>query len=429
MDCIAPASFTHTPPDDRPSWQTQALAVLVLLGGLFLYVCCLAGGSWDGERAPFPYVWRDVALVQLFCALPLALASAAFLAQRVSRLNLIGLAVVFLGGGIVPLLGAGASLGAVGRALPALGLTLSVALLAAVLKGDRRAPNQRTGWGYRSAVAGLGLAVLLGLPSLYVSARCRHDVGRLGQLLDQSRFGEARTLVHGLLALGAEGEWQGHPLPAVAAEVDRMVGVLESRVAVSLSARASDRERLERARELAMLGRTEAALDVLPSVRDPALTAEAASLRGTIHETRDEWDTALAAHQSARQAWQGRPESPAREAGLLQATRDIAYCQRKLGRYTEAEAAYLQLLKLSPTNRQAEAHFLLAQFYEDAQQAEQARVHARRAVAHDPARYGQAGEQLIRKLTVFHFGCVGVFSAENERPKTSLVPLGATKTP
>src|SRR5262245_38792252 len=128
MDCIARA---HTHTGARPSSGTQALAALVLLGGLFLYVCCLAGGPWDGERAPVPYVWRDVALVQLFCALPLALASAIFLAGRVPALGLAGLAAVSLGVGVVPLL---APLGAVGRALPALVLTLSVALLVGVLR-------------------------------------------------------------------------------------------------------------------------------------------------------------------------------------------------------------------------------------------------------------------------------------------------------
>jgi tetratricopeptide (TPR) repeat protein len=103
----------------------------------------------------------------------------------------------------------------------------------------------------------------------------------------------------------------------------------------------------------------------------------------------------------------------------LQATTGIAYCQRKSGRYAEAEANYQQVLALSPT---ADSYYLLAQFYEDTQQAEQARTHARQAMELDPARYGQKGEKLIRKLTVSDFGCLGVFTAENDRSGTSLFP-------
>jgi tetratricopeptide (TPR) repeat protein len=113
-------------------------------------------------------------------------------------------------------------------------------------------------------------------------------------------------------------------------------------------------------------------------------------------------------------------------AGLLQATTGIAYCQRKLGHYADAEATYQQVLTLSPT---ADSHFLLAQFYEDAQQAEKARTHARRAMALAPTRYRQEGEKLIRKLTVYHFGCLSVFTAENDRSNTSLAPQEDRENP
>lgn len=60
----------------------------------------------------------------------------------------------------------------------------------------------------------------------------------------------------------------------------------------------------------------------------------------------------------------------------------------------------------------ADSHFLLAQFYEDAQQADKARTHARRAMALAPERYQKEGEKLINRLTTFHFGCLHVLAAE-----------------
>jgi tetratricopeptide (TPR) repeat protein len=132
-------------------------------------------------------------------------------------------------------------------------------------------------------------------------------------------------------------------------------------------------------------------------------------LRGTIRENRGDWDEGLAAYRAARSAWEARPPSPARDAGIVQAATGAAYCLRKSGHYARAEAAYLELLALAPT---ADSHFLLAQFYEDAQQAAKAREHARRAIELAPDRYAQAGERLIKKMALNQFGCFGVYRAE-----------------
>jgi tetratricopeptide (TPR) repeat protein len=166
-----------------------------------------------------------------------------------------------------------------------------------------------------------------------------------------------------------------------------------------------------------MLGRTEAALAMLPSLEESNAAPSVAKLRGTIYETRGDWRAALASYQKARNGWESRPPSPERSAGLLQSTTGMAFCQRKMGRYADAEVMYGQVLALSPS---ADSHFLLAQFYEDTQQAAKARMHARRAIALSPARYREEGEKLIRKLSVFQFGCLGVFAAERGRSGASL---------
>ena len=265
---------------------------------------------------------------------------------------------------------------------------------------------------YRSLAAvsvALAVGVALVVPWTYVGARCRHEVNDLGNLLQQSRWGEARTLVHDLLALDSGLAWNGVPLSKLAVEIDRAVGDLESRAALPLAARAPVDERLDRARDLAMLGRTSAALELLTL---PMLAAnpEAGNLAGTIHENRGDWQAALDAFTRAMAEWRLQPSSPAQAEGLLRATTGIAYCQRKSGHYSQAEATYRQLLDLSPT---ADSYFLLAQFYEDSQQAEQARVHARRAMALAPEKYGDQGKRLIDKLTLHHFGCLSVYAAES----------------
>jgi tetratricopeptide (TPR) repeat protein len=94
----------------------------------------------------------------------------------------------------------------------------------------------------------------------------------------------------------------------------------------------------------------------------------------------------------------------------------MGYCRRKLGRYAEAEATYLEMLELAPT---AESHFLVAQFYEDTQQTAKAREHARKAMALAPDRYDDVGRRLINKLSVYHFGCLGVYDVEKKHASGS----------
>jgi len=114
----------------------------------------------------------------------------------------------------------------------------------------------------------------------------------------------------------------------------------------------------------------------------------------------------------ARDAAAGWPPSDAR-AGDVAAGRwqGIGYAERgswgMCGRRRRHTASCWRWLP------RAETHFLLAQFYEDAQQAESG---PRTCPAGDGGwmcdRYGQAGRRLIDKLVTFHFGCLGCFRAE-----------------
>ncbi len=364
----------------------------------------------------FPYVWLDVAIVHLLCALPLSFVMAGYIRRHLSAAASVALAACLLAAGCAGFLDAlqpALTAATISSPLAGTALRLLSALalvIAGVLVIMTLARRQTSEDGATMTV--IGIALLCLAPASYVSARNRHDLERVGDYLGQSRFSDAQELIRGLLVLDSQRQWNGQPLLTLAADIEQTVAQLESSVAQTLPPGSTTDQRLERARLYAMLGRSDAALAVLDSIDRPATNADAGNLRGTIHENRGAWEAALSSYASARTAWKAQPASDARAEGLLRATKGIAYCQRKSGRYAEAEATYQHVLALAPT---ADSHFLLAQFYDDAQHADQAREHARQAMALDPARYQQQGSRLLNKLAVYHFGCLGVFRAEAAR--------------
>lgn len=262
------------------------------------------------------------------------------------------------------------------------------------------------------ASLGLGLLVLALLPTVSVAARCQHETTALISLIEQSRFGEARQLNQALLALSPSSDVRGRSLKRLALEIDRELNLLKSQLAAIGADPELPQRRLERCRLLAMLGQSDKALQELLPLRQTPVSPAANDLCGTICESTAHWTAARDYHHQARADWLRQLPSPARTAGIFRATTRIAYCYRKLGDYELAEAAYREALLQSPT---AQTHFLLAQFYEDMQQAQQARDHARQAMSLAPQQYQRAGSALIDKLTVGHFGCLSVHFAEASR--------------
>lgn len=419
------------PSSARPPGLVRLVAA-ALLAVMVVCVVALASDSESERQVPLPYVWRDVAAVHLLCAVPLAWLVTSRLYRRLPLAALLILAAVLLLVGLGPLAGASEDdwagllsspwAAAVVRVALAFCVALSVCLAGAVLAGVGE--SERGRWWVASVA--LATVALLLVPWVHVRARCRHDGAKLGELVEQSRIGEARALARGLLALDARQDWHGQPLREMAAKLDDATRALEQRVAAPLPARATTGARLERARTLAMLGRTTEAAEGLAAVRDPAAAPVIDGLLGTIRQSEGDWGSALRAYRSAEKAWEAREESPERTAGLVRAATGIAYCERKRGRYKEAEAAYLRVYWLSPT---ADSHFLLAQFYEDSQQAGKALEHAHKAIDLDPARYRLEGEKLIRKLTVHHFSCLLVYLAENDNSGTTLAAPGEAAKP
>ena len=352
------------------------------------------------------YVGIDVAIVYVLCALPLAVVLAQLWERSYNALFFGFLLFLPALGLCFVRLQPEAYLVPVQRAVAAFGIVFAQAIQyqPPVVRARRTSLKLSERWAHILA----GVAVLLVIPLIYVAARSQHDIARLSGFLEQSRFGEAHALTKDIRLLDPSAKWNSQPMSKVHEQLGKMVEQLENAVASPLTRDGTAEARLARVRNLAMLGRPNEALEALADVSGPA----ANNLRGTILQVQESWQASLDAYQNARQGWQLSGESDQRTHGLVQAVRGIAFCKRKLGQYDEAEAAYQELLKLAPN---AETHFLLAQFYDDAQDATKARMHARQAMALDPRRYEDSGRQLIRKMSVFQFGCWGVFSAETQR--------------
>jgi len=364
--------------------------------GLALLAISIARGEWSAGRAPLPFVWRDIALVYLASAIPLAWLIGGWVYRNSPAFQSLLVSVLFMAIPVAPSFTDLASVpSAVLRGAIALCVALSAVLVARLLIADRELPAPSTG----SWMMIFGLITFGAVPPIYVHAHCRHDLDRLGEYLDQGRIGEASRLAQAVLKLDAHAELRGQPLGKLTAAIEREVIKLETLVAAEVPEDAAAHARLQRAQHLAMLGRTDAAVAALDKLSDATLAADADNLRGTIYESRGEWASALAAYLRAKDACASLPPS----ANLVRATTGVAYAQRKSGDYVGAAKSYQELLALTPN---AETHFLLAQFYEDAQDADRASRHARRAMILNPGRYQKDGERLIRKLSVFQFGCL-----------------------
>lgn len=250
----------------------------------------------------------------------------------------------------------------------------------------------------RSVLSWLGLAAasLLIVPAIFATVRDEADRARLENLIAKSRWGEAEQLARHLRTAAPHLRIHGERLNVVAGILADRIETLEDAVRSIPDASAPPESHLAHARQLAMLGREDAAVQHLDSYR--LATPEALNLLGTIEETRSNWP---AAEEHFRRALSG---SETRESRLPALT-GLGYALRKQGRYRDAEGAYLQLWALAPT---ADTAFLLAQFYEDTQQPASANTFTRRAMELDPLRYSAAGTRLLETLRTRHFGCFAV---------------------
>jgi tetratricopeptide (TPR) repeat protein len=249
------------------------------------------------------------------------------------------------------------------------------------------------------------LIMLALVPRVYLDARGRHDAEQYFSLRQQSRLGEASSLLRRILFLDPAIRKDGHFLRREQSELDREIDSLNRQVSTELSTTASFDQRLQRSRLLAMLGHTSDAINLLLEKSESIQSVEACSLLGTMHENRHDWNSAIRFYGIAETLLRSSPAETADSAEAYQVAMGSAYCYRRLGRLSEARACYLRLLEIDPN---ADTHFLLAQFFEDIQETSSARHHALEAARLDPSRYRERGNQLTRKMRALHFRCLSV---------------------
>jgi hypothetical protein len=388
----------------------------ILSGGVWfvLSIAAACRSTMSDRAVEFPFVWPDVAIVHAVCLLPLLMVVMCAMRMRMrlgakSR-NLFAGACWLTGiagvAGCVGLNGFGTSSGTETAGFLNRSCLSGMLLVPAAWCWMHAIPIRMVSAAREVSWLLLTLCVAIALPIGYVTARCRQDVVQFQELVSQTRLGEALNLGRKLLRLDPDASLRGETITQHVAEIDVTVRQLQSKVAVVPGIADTDGEWLDRARRLAVLGQTDQALLALSNLKQPS--AAAFSLRGTIHETRHEWQDSLENYQRAQLTCEAFPESVERSTGQIRATTGIAFCLRKQGLYREAEQSYRKLLEFSP---QAETHFLLAQFYEDTQQSVLAREHAQRAIELAPHRFKRPGQLLLQKLTISHFGCFSVWSA------------------
>ena len=395
-----------TPEANPTSLDIRARYLAIAAAAAF---CCLFALAQPTGFVRLPYVWPNVAVAYIVSALPLGMLIAAFVRNRISRPFALVAGLPGLLVGILVMFGSEPQLQIPGGWMTRTMLALVVATSSLVfcnallLKAGLHQPLvPRTSWLTTSVC----LAFAVVVPSIYLDSRVEYHRQRLSDLMGQYRLGPARDVAEQLNAVAPHLEVNGLLVSQVVNDLNVAVADIESRVADHLPAASMPEDRLDRARNVAILGRVEEVENLLaPLVQARPRDPRACNLLGLTYEGSEQWRQSRFWYREADQLL--ADDSAQRDpADLLQAVMGIAYAERKLGHYREAEIAYQRALELDSS---AAMNFLMAQFYEDSQQAAKAQQHAAIAMKLDPARYQALGRELIDQLETSHFGCMSVF--------------------
>lgn len=276
----------------------------------------------------------------------------------------------------------------------------------------RAAALRDEGWINAAAAAGMSFVI----PLLILDQHEEFLTHQAAEYLQAGRLGEAAAIGRARL------KWFGDGLPprdvlAAASGFQQplkrwsdLVKLLEQEVAqLQLEVRGLAREstaaaRLKRSRLLAVLGERAAARQLLKFLNlHPHLARDAELLSGLLDQADERWlDSQGHFERAAHLSRAAPPGSPNDWTPLKQALLGQAFAARKLGRFAEAEQALLAAVDLQYS---AADHYLLAQFYEDAQRSDLAADHAQRARELEPSSYQGPSAALINRLATSHLGC------------------------
>ena len=403
-----------------PESFREAVVRLPLLLGTICVLAALIGihdGSLPVDQPAgaiiLPFVYRDVAVICLLCTVPAAWVLGHLLQRRLTKLSCCLLAALLwtiawnmffrfqeTAGRVYEL----PVFTGLSRFATSFCITFGAILVgqSVIIASDQQSRNDLQTNILRAVCC---LAVLALVPSIYIDARGRHDAEQYFSLRQQSRLGEASSLLRRMLILDPTIRRDGHFLRREQSELDREIDSLNRQASTELPATASFKQRLQRARMLAMLGHTNDAINILIEKSETTNSVEACSLLGTMHENKYDWKSAIRFYGTAETLLKSSPAETDSSVEAYQVALGAAYCYRRLGRLNEARACYLRLLEIDPN---ADTHFLLAHFFEDIQETSSAQHHALEAARLDPNHYRERGHQLIRKMRALHFRCLSI---------------------
>lgn len=252
--------------------------------------------------------------------------------------------------------------------------------------------------------------------SAYTAERIRYHEKKIGEYLSQYRLMEAREILARLKILDPDRKVNNRPLFLLTRDLDQELDSLREEAShlrtqlANASGRKpaeAERLRIQLAQNLAILGRRDKAIaDLTALTQQNPQNARALNLLATMWEHQENWEESLRYRKKAKNRLLQRSASPEQTSELVMAWKGIAYAQRKQGCYREAEAAYQTVLEIAPS---AEHHFLMAQFYEDAQQGEKAQFHADQAAKLNPPSFRERADQLVDGMRETQFGCWSIF--------------------
>ena len=273
-------------------------------------------------------------------------------------------------------------------------IALSVSCIARIIR-DSTAAAEST-----PQIAWLSLILLACLPAgVYRLARVTQTTDRLQELQSQSRIGEFASLSQDLLTIA----------PAVSIQNQKLAKLLrptEQQLQSMKTALTQIQDPVQKARLLAILGRRAEALDTLDiDSSDDQVPAERCLLMGTIYEHESDWKKGEYWYNRARS--QLEKTQSKNEKLWATAYRGLGFCHRKQRDNRAAETAYLHLLEVEPT---AGTHFLLAQFYQDAQAGKKSAFHLEEAVQLAPELFEEQASEMKAKLQSYQFSCWKVWS-------------------
>lgn len=385
----------------------------VVLGIAVPYAVLLAAAAPAQQAlglAVAPFAWTHLVVVHLLAALPLSILLAATLAKRDVGRALFWIAVavvtaawtVISGSSVTPALDlgeAGFTARLLIRVLWCLALQLPWCLCGwgcgrTLTDGEESLPFWSWGWGF------VVLLVAIALPAVHANDLVRVQSRKAGEWMHRQRLARARPLVAALSDLGSSTKLGGLSAQQLSRAIERDMQILTGSVSRPLPTSASPTVRIDRAHDLAVLGRVEDAERELQPLADTV--PGAAVLLAALLQDQERWQDS---NRWYRHALTLLCEGPRTLTARTRAYDGLAFNARQQHEDRVAEAVYHEALARIP-QAQARFHFQLGRHHQLRGRPDQAIHHLRTAARLEPDNYGQQAGALIDELSAHTPGCL-----------------------